>query len=214
MKLTFLFEVKLKRLKKFNQNLLADKNEVVVVKEMKLEADKDVDTKGNHVEKPVKEKNKDVSYIKHEATELKEKTFKNESDEVYENEVNEFNDLSDKKLEERKFSKVNVKTAKKLYDEVIPNAESVGVKDLNDDVMYKQVPVGACNDDEVGMGMSSFNLVPLLHTIDAMLLISSKTLHEQRLLVTRLSRFLWSNLNSHHQPETTQYSGSLCSCQC
>ena len=62
--------------------------------------------------------------------------------------------------------------------------------------------------------MSSFNLVPLLHTIHAMLLIRGKTIHEQRLLVDQLSRFPWSNLNNHHQPEITQYSGSPCSCQC
>ena len=136
--------------------------------------------------------------MKRETTEHKEKTCKNEADEIY----------------ERKFSKVKVKGSRKLYDEVIPSAESVGVKDLNVDVMYKQVPGGACNNDEVGIGMSSFNLVPLLHTIDAMLLISGKTLHEQRLLVAKLSRLPWPNLNSHHQPETTQYSSSPCSCQC
>ena len=181
-------KVKLKRLKKFNQKLLDEKKEVVVVKEIKLEADKNVNAKVDDVEKLVKEKDENVFKMKRKATENKENSCKNESDGVCENELNN-----------------------KLYDEVIPN---VGVKDLNDNVMYKQVPGGACNNDEVGIGMSSFNLVPLLHTIDAMLLISGKTLHEQRLLVTRLSRIPWSNLNSHHQPETTQYSSSPCSCQC
>ena len=181
-------KVKLKRLKRFNKKLLDDKNEVVIAKKIKLEADKHVDANVDAVEKLVKKKDKNVFDMKLEATENKEKTCKNESDGVCENELNN-----------------------KLYDEVIPN---VGVKDLNDNVMYKQVPGGACNNCEVGIGMSSFNLVPLLHTIDAMLLISGKTLHEQRRLVTRLSRIPCSNLNSHHQPETTQYSSSACSCQC
>ena len=87
------------------------------------------------------------------------------------------------------------------------------MKDLNDDVMYKQATGGSCNDDEAGMGMNPFNLVPLLHTIVAMLLISGRTLHEQRLLVSRLSKFSRLNLNTHQQPEVAQYSSSPCSCQ-
>ena len=130
---------------------------------MKLEAEINVDDKVNDVEKLVKEKDKNVFDMKRETPEHKEETCKNEADEVY----------------ERKFSKFKVKRSRKLYDEVIPNGEPVDGKGLNDDVMYKQVTGGACNNDEVGIGMNPFNLVPLLHTIVAMLLISGRTLHEQ-----------------------------------
>ena len=88
---------KIERLKKFKQNQPDDKNEVAVVKEIKLkgmkvkieiEADKNVNTTDNYVEKLIYEKDNNVFDIKHEATENKEKTCKNESHEEYKNEVN------------------------------------------------------------------------------------------------------------------------------
>ena len=72
---------------------------------------------------------------------------------------------------------------------------------------------GACNDDEAGMGMNPFNLVPLLHTIVAMLLISGRTLHEQRLLVAKVSKYSRSSRYSSPQSEVSPSSSSPCSCQ-
>ena len=79
--------------------------------------------------------------------------------------------------------------------------------------MYKQATGGSCNDDEAGMGMNPFNLVPLLHTIVAMLLISGRTLHEQRLLVAKVSKYSQSSRYSSPQSEVSPSSSPPCSCQ-
>ena len=79
--------------------------------------------------------------------------------------------------------------------------------------MYKQMPGGASEKDEVDMRMNASMLLPLIHAIIAMLLISGKTLQEHRLLVARLSKYSWSSWYSGHQQEVTLSSSSPCSCQ-
>ena len=139
-------KVKLKRLKKFNKRLRDDKNKVVVVKEIKPEANKNVDDK----------------------------------------------------------------RSKKLYDKIVPEC---GPIDIKDDFMYMQVPSGSAEKDEVDTGMNASMLMPLIHAIIAMLLISGKTLHEHRLLVARLSKYSRSSWYSGPQQEITLSSSSPCSCQ-
>ena len=76
-----------------------------------------------------------------------------------------------------------------------------------------QVPSGSAEKDEVDTGMNASMLMPLIHAIIAMLLISGKTLHEHRLLVTRLSKYSRSSWHSGPQQEVTLSSSSPCSCQ-
>ena len=139
-------KIKLKRLKKFNKKLLDGKNEVVVVKEINPEANKNVDDK----------------------------------------------------------------RSKKLYDKIVPECGSI---DMKDDFMYMQVPSGSAEKDEVETGMNASMLMPLIHAIIAMLLISGKTLQEHRLLVARLSKYSWSSCYSGHQQKVTLSSSSPCYCQ-
>ena len=84
---------------------------------------------------------------------------------------------------------------------------------MKDDFMYMQVPSGSAEKDEVDTGMNASMLMPLIHAIIAMLLISGKTLHEHRLLVARLSKYSRSSWYSGHQQEVTLSSSSPCSCQ-
>ena len=84
---------------------------------------------------------------------------------------------------------------------------------MKDDFMYMQVPSGSAEKDEVDTGMNASMLMPLIHAIIAMLLISGKTLQEHRLLVARLSKYSWSSCYSGHQQEVTVSSSSPCSCQ-
>ena len=87
------------------------------------------------------------------------------------------------------------------------------MKHMNDDELYKQMSGGASEKDEVDMGMNASMLMPLIHAIIAMLLISGKTLHEHRLLVARLSKYSRSSWYSGHQQEVTLSSSAPCSCQ-
>ena len=61
----------------------------------------------------------------------------------------------------------------KLYDEVVPNNKSVDVEDFSDDEMYKQMPGGASEKNEVDMGMNASMLMPLIHAISAARLSAS-----------------------------------------
>ena len=79
--------------------------------------------------------------------------------------------------------------------------------------MYKQIRGGACKKDEVDTRMNASMIIPLIHAIVAMLLISGKTLQEHRLLVNRLSKFSRSSLYNHLQPEVIQSPSSPCSSQ-
>ena len=69
--------------------------------------------------------------------------------------------------------------------------------------MYMQVPRNTSKEDEVDMRMNLSMIVPLLHAIVAMLLISGKTLQEHRLLVTRLSKLSQLSQYRRHQSEDT-----------
>ena len=84
---------------------------------------------------------------------------------------------------------------------------------MKDDFMYMQVPSGSAEKDEVDMGMNASMLMPLIHAIIAMLLISGKTLHEHRLLLARLSKYSRPSWYSGPQQEVTLSSSSPCSCQ-
>ena len=84
---------------------------------------------------------------------------------------------------------------------------------MKDDFMYMQMPSGSAEKDEVDTGMNASMLMPLIHAIIAMLLISGKTLHEHRLLVARSSKYSRSSWYSGHQQEVTLSSSSPCSCQ-
>ena len=87
------------------------------------------------------------------------------------------------------------------------------MKHMYDDEVYKQMSDGASKKDEVDTGMNASMLMPLIHAIIAMLLISGKTLHEHRLLVARLSKYSRSSWYSGPQQEITLSSSSPCSCQ-
>ena len=56
-------------------------------------------------------------------------------------------------------------------------------------------------------------VVPFLQVIFAMLFICGKTIHEQSLLIVRLSQMSRPGLYSQRQPETTGSSIPQCSCQ-
>ena len=115
----------------------------------------------------------------------------------------EFNNWYNNKLIGGKYLNVNTEHSQKLYDEVVPNTESGIVKGVNDDFMYVQVLSGTKKKDEVDMRMNLSMIVPLLHAIVAMLIISGKTLQEHRLLVTRLSKLSQLSQHRHHQSEHT-----------
>ena len=194
---------KLKRLDEENETF-DDKNEVVVEKEIELKAtkvkivndkitdvkaDENVDAEGNGVEKLKKEK--DVFDMKSEATEHENKNCKNESKEgeaLYE--------------------------LKNLYDKIVP--ESVfddDVMGMHDDMKYMQVPSGTVKEDEEDRRMDVSTIVSFLLIIFAMVLVHGKTLHEQPLLINRLSQLSQSSLLSQLQPEELLSLTSSCSCQ-
>ena len=100
---------------------------------------------------------------------------------------------------EGKYSKVN---SKKLYDKVVPNTEPI---DVNDDIMYMQELINTGKEDKVGKAMDVSANVALLQAIFAILLVSGKTLHEQSLVIARLS--------SHPQPEVSLFPSSSCFCK-
>ena len=100
-----------------------------------------------------------------------------------------------------------------MYDKLDLKSSPIGVKDMNDDEMYKQMPGGASEKDEVDKGMNAYMLMPLIHAIIAILLICGKTLHEHRLLVAQLSKYSRSRRCSSPQPEVFLSSSSPCSCQ-
>ena len=66
------------------------------------------------------------------------------------------------------------------------------------------MPSGADKEDEVGKMTDVSALVPLLQALFSILLGSGKTLHEQSLLIARLSKLSRPSLLSHLQPEIPQ----------
>merc|ERR1719347_2405284 len=86
---------------------------------------------------------------------------------------------------------------------------------MHDDVMYKSVPEDIGNEDEVDkrLDADASAIVPFLQVIFAMLFLCGKTIHEQSLLIVRLSKMSRPGLYSQRQPETTGFSIQQCSCQ-
>ena len=147
-----------------------------------------------------------------EAHESKKEVCVNESDEGYKEEVGEFNQWYYRKLDEKGFPKIEGRKATRYYDKVAQTKPDI-VKELYDDLMYKQV--FDCKDDEV-MRTDTFRIVALLQAIFAMLLVSGKTLHEQSVRIDRLSQLSQPSLLSqlsNCQPETPLSPSSPCSCQ-
>ena len=184
----------------------ADDYEDVSEHEVSEDETFDVKIKENVNEVCTKSKNKNKC-------ENNEKTRVNESDEEYKAEAEEFNIWYYRRLEERKFAKGDNKTAKKLYDKVDPKSSPIGVKDMHDDLMYMQVPSGFGKKDEAGKVTEVPAIVALLQAIFAILLVSGKTLHEQSLLIARLSQLLRPSLLNQLQPEAPLSPTSLCSCR-
>ena len=221
-------EVKLERLKKFNKKLLNDRkirervkirkdevkkvdnkvsttnaNDVKMIKETRDdnffdiyeyestesygESDEEASTNG-----AIKEYNDEVvDVIVHETSENED--IRSINDREYQAEVNEFNDWYYSKLDERR--KVADKTTKGLYDKIAPSTDSMHGR--YDEIMYKQVLGGERNVDKVD-GVNASKIVPLLQAIFAMLLVTGKTIHEQSLQVSRLSKLSQPSLLSHH----------------
>ena len=153
--------------------------------------------------------NKAKENVDNKGTETKiksenDKETVNESDDKYGAEVKEFNDWYDKRLEEKIYPKAAHASSKKLYDKAVDIEANVEC-DSQKDVMYMQVPSETRKEDEVDIDMriNLSMIVPLLHAIVAMLLISGKTLQEHRLLVTRLSNLSQLSHYRHHQSEDT-----------
>ena len=84
---------------------------------------------------------------------------------------------------------------------------------MHDDFMYMQVPSGTCKEAKVGKTTDISAIVALLQAIFAILLVSGKTLHEQSLIIARLSNLSQPSLLSHLQPEVSLSHSSPCSCQ-
>ena len=95
------------------------------------------------------------------------------------------------------------------------DVDSIDVKVLNDKLMYKQVHDGESNEARVDndMGMDASNIIPLLQAIFAMLLVTGKTVHEQSLQISRLSKLSRPSLLSQLHPEASLSPRSACSCQ-
>ena len=221
-------EVKLERLKKFNKKLLNDRKireRVKIRKDEVKKVDNKVSTTNANDVKMIKETRDDNFFdiYEYESTEsygendeeastngaIKEyndevvdvivhETSENEdirsiNDREYQAEVNEFNDWYYSKLDERR--KVADKTTKGLYDKIAPSTDSMHGR--YDEIMYKQVLGGERNVDKVD-GVNASKIVPLLQAIFAMLLVTGKTIHEQSLQVSRLSKLSQPSLLSHH----------------
>ena len=115
---------------------------------------------------------------------------------------------------ESKEYEVEEEISENLYDEIVP--ESVSIDDVigMHDMKYMQVPSGTGKKDEVDRRMdASTTVVSTLQIILAMLLIYGKTLHEQSLLIARLSQLSQSSLLSQLKPEELLSLISSCSCQ-
>ena len=109
---------------------------------------------------------------------------------------------------------MNSEHSNKLYDEVIPNTESIDVKSMQqNDFMYMQVPSGTGKEDEVDKKTDISAILALLQAIFAILIVVGKTLHEQSLLNARQSKLSQPSLLSHLQPEASLSLGSSCYCQ-
>ena len=81
---------------------------------------------------------------------------------------------------------------------------------LANDFTYMQVPSGTDKEDQVGKTM---DIIALLQAIFAIQLVSGKTLHEQSLLIARLSKMSQLCLLYHLLPETLLSPSSPCCCQ-
>ena len=138
----------------------------------------------------------------------------NVSDKEYGAQIKEFNNWYNNKLKEGKCSKIDTKHSKKLYDEVIPNTESIGMKGIQqNDFMYMQVPSRTDKEDEVDKRTDLSAILTLLQAIFAILIVVGKTLHEQSVLTARQSKLSQSSLLSHFQPEASLSPESSCYCQ-
>ena len=94
--------------------------------------------------------------------------------------------------------------------------ESVFIDDvmgMHDDMKYMQVPSGTVKEVEVDKRINASTVVSFLLIIFAMVQMYGKTLHEQSLLIARLSQLSQSSLLSQLQPEELLSFTSSCSCQ-
>ena len=97
-----------------------------------------------------------------------------------------------------------------LYEKSDSKSTPIDVKDIHDDFMYMQVPSGTGKEDEMSKQTDVSAIVVLLQAMVAILLVSGKTLHEQWLIITRLSNLSEPSLLSHLQLVSNS---SPCSCQ-
>ena len=215
------FEETLQKLKQLDEELMNGKNEVAVEKEMKVKATKveikmladnssdvKVHSKRNVVKRNGKDDVFDVDELfgkkivlsndlntddyRNEVTDYKEETYENDSDE-YKLKVNGL----DIQLEERELREAENKTRIKLYDKIDPGTEPVVAK--HDGVMFMQVLSQTGKEDEVDKRMNVTAIVALLQAIFAMLLVSGRALHEQSLLIARVSRVV-SDMSAQPSP--------------
>ena len=117
-------------------------------------------------------------------------------------------------LKGRKVEKPENKTTKVLYDKIVPESVSINdVMGLHVDMKFMQVPSGTDKEEKVGKTMDISAIIALLQAIFAILLVSGKTLHEQSLLITSLSKLSQPCLLNHLQTESLLSPSLPCSCR-
>ena len=100
-----------------------------------------------------------------------------------------------------KVEKPDDKRPKDLYDKFDHESGSIDVKGMHD-FMYMQVPTRTGKKDEMSKQTDASAIVAFLQAIFAILLVSGKTLHEQSLLITSLSKLSQPCLLNHLQTES------------
>ena len=93
------------------------------------------------------------------------------------------------------------------------NVDSIDVKVLTDELNEKQVLGGECTEVKVDNRIDASKIIPLLQVIFAMLLVAGKTVHEQSLQISRLSKLSRPSLLSQLHPKASLSPRSAGSCQ-
>ena len=194
---------KWKRLNEENESF-DDKNEVAVEKEMELKAVK-VKVKNDKI--------KDVKVDENDHEDFENETFDDKNEIVCEDCTKSSIKIKIENAENESIE-YEEKISENLYDKIVP--ESVFIDDvmgMHDDMKYMQVPSGTVKEVEVDKRINASTVVSFLLIIFAMVQMYGKTLHEQSLLIARLSQLSQSSLLSQLQPEVLLSLTSSCSCQ-
>ena len=103
---------------------------------------------------------------------------------------------------------------KNLYEKIVPESVSINdVMGVHVDMKFMQLPSGTNKEDKVDKTTDLSAIIAVLQAIFAILLVSGKTLHEQSLLITSLSKLSQPCLLNHLQTEGLLSPSLPCSCR-